>query len=263
MSDTTGDDETTVSESGGTMTRVTGRSAPRAVDLALLESERSVGAGWPDAGTGPFLAPGGVVQWCYGRSVDPMRVVRDDELGLVAWLAEDTEQLLWWPADGRKMREVPLAERYAVPRAPVVRRWQGSGVLRIAPTGRPWSVWLFWEDDGSFAGHYVNLELPHTRRDGETATRDLTLDVWVEPSGETWLKDADEVGAAVACGRYSPELAEEVHAAAEWARADLVEGAAWPLDEEWTTWRPPASWTTPSLPDSADVREARRRTLPS
>lgn len=260
---TAASEDTTVSESGGTMTRLTGPAAPREVDLALLESERSVGAGWAAAGRASYGSHGDVLLWHYGRSTDPVRVVRDDERGLVAWLAEDTEQLLWWPADGRKMREVPLAERYLVPRAPVVRRWQGSGVLRIAPTGRPWSVWLFWEDDGTFAGHYVNLELPHTRRDGETATRDLTLDLWVEPSGETWLKDADELDAAVACGHYSRELADEVLAAAEWARADLVEARDWPLDVEWTTWRPPAGWAAPPLPDTEDVRAARARTLPS
>ena len=256
-------DETAVSESGGTMQRLTGAAAPREVDLSVLEGERNHGADWSPAGDGHFGAYGDVVLWRYGRSIDPMRVVRDDERGLVAWLAEDTEQLAWQPADGRSNREVPLAERVAVERAPVISRWQGGGVLRVAPTGRPWSVWLFWEDDGSFAGHYVNLELPHTRRDGETATRDLTLDLWVEPSGATWLKDADEVDAAVAGGRYSRALADEIHAIAEWARAEVVEGSSWVLDEEWTTWRPPSDWTAPSLPDSDDVRVARSRTLPS
>lgn len=263
MSDSTGDDETTVSESGGTMQRLSATASPRPVDLTLLEGERNVGAGWPAAGQGPFGSPGDVVLWRYGRSIDPMRVVRDDERGLVAWLAADTDLLAWQPTDGRTTREVPLAERYTVDRSPVVSRWRGGGVLRIAPTGRPWSTWLFWEDDGSFAGHYVNLELPHTRLRGETATRDLTLDLWVEPSGVTWLKDADEVESAVACGRYSRELADELRAIADWARADLVQGGSWVLDEEWTTWRPPVDWTVPALPDSHEVRVARATTLPS
>jgi predicted RNA-binding protein associated with RNAse of E/G family len=136
-------------------------------------------------------------------------------------------------------------------------------VLRIAPTGRPWPVWLFWEDDGAFAGHYINLELPHRRSDGETATRDLTLDLWLEPGGVLWLKDADEVEAAVACGRYSVDLAAEIHAVAEWARDELVEARGWPLDEEWTRWRPPTHWTVPALPDTDEVRRARATTLPS
>jgi hypothetical protein len=259
VTDTSGDDDTTISESGGTMQRLSGASRARPVDLAVLEQERNVGAGddWRPAGSGAFLAAGDPVMWRYGRSIDPMRVVRDDERGLVAWLADDTELVSWHPADGRSIREVPLAERFEVERSPKVGRWRGGGVLRIAPTGRPWSVWVFWEDDDSFAGHYVNLELPHRRNGAETATRDLTLDLWLEPDGTLWLKDADELEAGVAGGRYSSAMADEVRAAAEWARAELVEGADWPLDEEWQSWRPPAGWTVPALPDSDDVRAAR------
>lgn len=265
MSDTSGDDDTTISESGGTMIRLSGEASPRAVDVSLLEEQRSVGAGedWRPDGTAPFLEHGDVVLWRYGPRIDPMRVVRDDERGLVAWLAEGTEVVTWVPADGRGVREVPLAERFLVDSAAALGRWQGGGILRIASTGRPWSVWLFWEDDGSFAGHYVNLELPHRRHGCETATRDLVLDLWRDPDGTSWLKDADELEVAVTCGRYSRELADEVRAAAEWARAELLEGADWPLDEEWTQWRPPADWTVPSLPDTEDVRAARSRTLSS
>ena len=246
------------------MQRLTGAATPRPVDLRVLEVERLLGVepGWHVPGDLPFWEPGAEIAWRYGRRLDPMRVVRDDERGLVAWLADGTSVIASAAADGRSIRELPLAERFTSDRVPVLHRWEGSGILRIAPTGRPWSVWVFSEDDGSFAGHYVNLELEHRRRGTETATRDLTLDLWVEPSGELWLKDADEVEAATRAGRYTPAMADAVHAIAEWARADLVEGRDWPLDEEWTTWRPPADWTVPPLPDNPLVAEARRTTLP-
>ncbi len=63
-------------------------------------------------------------------------------------------------------------------------------------------------------------------------------------------------------GHYSPEQAAEVRAIGEWAHTELVEGRDWPLDDEWTTWRPPADWTTPPLPDTPLVAAARRTTLP-
>jgi hypothetical protein len=259
VTDTSGDDETTISESGGTMTRLSGRVAPRAVDLSVLEAQRLVGAddAWRRDGTPPFLDHGDVLLWRYGPRVEPVRVVRDDERGLVVWLAEHTEVVTWVPTDGRQLREIPLAERFRVECGPARSRWQGGGILRIVPAGRPWSVWLFWDEDGTFAGHYVNLELPHRRQGAETATRDLVLDLWRDPDGTLWLKDADELEAAVDCGRYSRELADEVLAAAEWARAELVEGSGWALDEEWTQWRPPSDWTAPPLPDTDDVRAAR------
>lgn len=265
MTGASGDDHTTVSESGGTMQRLAGPASPRSVDLASLEGLRQAeGDGpWRPAGTGPFLAEGGVVQWRYGRRCDPMRVVRDDERGLVAWLAPGTELLSSAPGDGLALRDRPLAERFLGERVPTLGTWQGGGILRIAPTGRPWSVWVFLEDDGSLAGHYVNLELTHRRTGDETNTRDLVLDLWLEASGELWLKDADELEAAVDAGMLDAAAAAAIRAIAEWARAELVEGRDWPLDEEWTTWRPPAEWTVPPLPDSEDVRTARRRTLPS
>ncbi|MCW2736028.1 MAG: hypothetical protein JWN97_672 [Nocardioides sp.] len=246
------------------MQRLAGRATARPVDLDLLEPERLLGAepNWRDAGVPPFLEPGAELHWRYGRRLDPMRVVRDDERGLVAWLAEDTAVVASAAADGRALRELPLAERFTGDRMPVLSRWNGGGILRIAPTGRPWSVWLFRDADGSFAGHYLNLELVHRRQGNVSATRDLTLDLWLEPSGELWLKDADELEAATQAGRYSPAMADEVRAIAEWARAEVVEARDWALDEEWQTWRPPAGWTVPSLPDTDEVREARRTTLP-
>jgi hypothetical protein len=264
VSDTSADD-TTVSESGGTMQRLHGVADPRPVDLEALEAvRRSEGDGpWTPAGREPFLAEGDVVQWRYATRCDPMRVVRDDERGLVAWLAPDTELLSTAPGDGLALRGKPLAERFLGERVPTIERWRGGGILRIAPTGRPWSVWVFRGDDGSLAGHYVNLELPHRRHADETNTRDLILDLWLEPDGRLWLKDADELEAAVAAGHHTQAHADEIRAAGEWARAELVEGRDWPLDEEWTTWQPPADWATPPLPDTPLVREARRRTLPS
>lgn len=246
------------------MQRLSGRASPRPVDLPALESLRQAeGDGpWTEAGRAPHLSPGDVVQWRYGRRCDPMRVVRDEERGLVAWLAPDTELLASAPGDGLALRDRPLAERFAGERVPTLATWKGGGILRIAPTGRPWSVWVFTEDDGALAGHYVNLELTHRRAGDETNTRDLVLDLWLDPTGELWLKDADELEAAVTHGPLSPAAAGEVRAIAEWARADLVEGADWPLDEEWTTWRPPTDWTTPPLPDTPLVAEARRTTLP-
>jgi hypothetical protein len=257
--------ETRISDSGGTMQRLSGGASPRAVDLDALSALRlaETDGSWVRPGVGPFLAEGAVVQWRYGTRCDPMRVVRDDRRGLVAWLAPHTELLSSAPDDGVALRDRPLAERFRGSRVPTVGRWRGGGILRIAPTDRPWSVWVFREDDGSLAGHYVNLELPHRRYGDETNTRDLILDLWLEPSGVLWLKDADELQAAVQVGRLTSEQAVEIEALAEWARAELIEGRGWPLDEEWTTWQPPADWSMPPLPDTPLVRAARASILPS
>jgi hypothetical protein len=256
-----------ISDSGGTMRRLTEPPSGDVPDLASLESLRRVlqpGEVGP-AGKPPFLGEGQVVSWFYGAWCDVLRVVTDDDRGLVAWLPSGSERLVMVPSDGRAIRDRSLEERYALALAGEyemqVSTWRGPGLLRVAPTGVPWSVWYFRDEDGSFEGHYVNLELPHERPvDGarRTHTRDLTLDLWLE-DGETWLKDADELEAGMAAGWYSPEQGKTIRAIAEWARAELIEPHAWPLDEGWEDWRPPPGWDEPLSLPSAAVENATRR----
>lgn len=240
--------DTAVSESGGTMHRLT--EPPRAVtpDLGLLDTEYR--SAYDDlvrpAGGPPYAEPGEVITWHYGHSAEVLRVVRDDERGLVAWLPSGSEMLTSVPVGGVSLRDLPLDQRFSAPREMRTRTWQGPGVLRIAPTGRPWSIWYFTDHGGSFEGHYVNLELVHRRPavGRRVHTRDLILDLWLE-GGETWLKDSDELAAAVRWGPYLPEQAAVVRDLAEQARAELIDPHAWPLDEGWEVWRPPAEWDAP------------------
>ena len=245
--------EQRVSDSGGTMTLLTDEVEAGPVDLSVLEPLRVVPrqVAVRAAGAAPYLEPGQVLSWQYAGWVDMMRVVRDDERGLVAWLPSGSERRVMIATDGGGLRDRPVAERSRVRQRPALRTWTGHGILRIAPTGKPWSIWYFLAEDGTFAGHYVNLELTHQRPvDGRAATfsRDLVLDLWMDAEG-TWLKDADELEAAVAAGRFTPGQGAAVEAIGEQARTELLQPRAWPLDEDWESWRPSPEWDEPlSLP---------------
>jgi hypothetical protein len=235
------------------MTLLTDAVEAGPVDLSVLEPLRAVEptVDVRAAGAAAYFEPGQVLAWHYAGWVDMMRVVRDDERGLVAWLPTGSERRILIGADGGGLRDRPLAERSRVRMKAALRTWTGHGILRIAPTGRPWSIWYFSTDDGRFAGHYVNLELTHERpADGAASTfsRDLVLDLWMDAEG-IWLKDADELEAAVAAGRFTPEQAAVIEDAGRQARAEVLQPRAWPLDEGWESWRPPAEWDEPlSLP---------------
>ena len=85
--------------------------------------------------------------------------------------------------------------------------------LRIAPTGRPWSVWVMFESgSGQFAGWYVNLERPHVRDSQAVYTSDHVLDVVVAPDRTVSLKDEDELALAVEQGVFSAEVAAAIEA---------------------------------------------------
>lgn len=275
--------DTDVTASGGTITLIGRRSSGRqqvGPDLALNEALDRLGwsipAGMPGGalrpadGTGPFLAAGSPMTWHYRRTVDAARVVRDDERGLVVWIPSGAGRHGAVPAVGGGVRDIPLQRRFVTRWVMGESVWRGPGIVRVAPTGRPWSVWFFRDDRGAYAGTYVNLELPHLRPlagdpvPARTHTADLVLDVWVDagPAGEEdiWLKDADELDAAVAQGRCTSGERDAVRALADHACRNLLDGDAWPMNEGWQTWRPDAASDTPiPLPDNEVIAWSRAR----
>ena len=184
------------------------------------------------------------------EGVQPCRVVRDDEKGLVLWLTPGTPVLRPVLADGRDIRDVPLSQRfdyYRHGRATRLDTWRGQGLLGIAPPDVPWSVWLFWTEDWEFQGWYVNLEALQERGHGESVTEDHILDLIVAPDRSVVWKDEDELKAAVLGGRFTDEQAEQIRAD---GRAAAAVVAAWgsPFCDGWESWRPDAAWPVPTMP---------------
>ncbi|WP_402842753.1 DUF402 domain-containing protein [Microbacterium sp. GXS0129] len=217
----------------------------------------------------PRFRPGESILWRYDRYIEAVRVIRDDERALVVWIPSGSARLEAAPADGRRVRDVPVDERFSVPWRMQESTWRGPGVVRVAPTGMPWSLWFFRGADGSADGVYVNLELPHRRAvddDGTGAvfTRDLVLDLWIDAehvgTEDVWLKDADELVEAVQQGRFTPEQADAVRALADLAHERFIADGAWPLDEGWGMWVPDVEMDVPArLPESASIAAARAR----
>jgi len=213
-----------------------------------------------------YWQPGEVVLWRYKRpnssteSVRPMRVVRDDATGLVAWLAPGTPVLRPVLRNGADLRSVPLGERFDVERhgrATRLDTWHGQGVLKVAPAGVPWSVWLFWHDDWSLDCWYVNLEHEHTRRGDVLVTQDHVLDLVVQPDHSVTRKDEDELAAAVRSGRFSASEAAAIEADAA-AVEDVVRRWGSPFCDGWELWAPDPAWPLPELPP-ASVADAAYR----
>nr|WP_246416495.1 DUF402 domain-containing protein [Nocardioides luti] len=137
---------------------------------------------------------------------------------------------------------------FTAERTQLVGTWEEYDVLRVAPTGRPWSVWWFFPaGQATFEGWYVNLEDPHVRDADTTYSTDHVLDVWVEPDRTHHRKDVDELALAVEQGRYTPGQAARITAVAAEVE-DVI--AAWgpPFCDGWETFRPDPSWPVPQLP---------------
>lgn len=278
---------TAVSPSGGALTlisrrghawkRIAERELALRDALALLDSVDEQRTAHDDATfdsavlssaeTAPRFAPGRAILWRYGRHIETARVIRDDGRGLVVWIPSGSARLQPVPSDGRRHRDIPLEERFRAPWTMTETSWTGPGVLRVAPSGRPWSIWFFQRHDGTPDGAYINLELPHRRLGGETPTvftRDLVLDLWIDAehpgSEDIWLKDADELQTVIEHGRFTAEQADAVRNLADIAGQELISAGVWPLDEGWATWQPNAAMDVPvSLPNTPGMDAARAR----
>ena len=87
--------------------------------------------------------------------------------------------------------------------------WKHNDVLRIAPAGKPWSVWLLWDcETHEFRCWYANIEAPHRRQQNTVLTRDYTLDLVIAPEGRRQRKGQDQLEIALRAGWYSREEVE-------------------------------------------------------
>ncbi|OQR61783.1 hypothetical protein B6E66_22580 [Streptomyces maremycinicus] len=223
---------------------------------------RRVGTG----GAAGFWEPGSRILWRYRENggvnvhiARPVTVVRDDEELLAVWLAPGTECVKPVLADGTPPHQEPLRTRYTKPRTVARGHWLGTGVLKVARPGEPWSVWLFWDQGWKFKNWYVNLETPLARWDGGVDSEDHFLDICVYPDRSWGLRDEDEFAQAQQDGLMDRAVAEQVREAGSRA-VEVIRAWGPPFSEGWQHWRPDPSWAVPLLPEDWDRTPAHMST---
>ncbi|ARF57198.1 DUF402 domain-containing protein [Streptomyces gilvosporeus] len=212
-------------------------------------------------------APGEQILWRYRDNADPRRfhiarpvtVVQDTEDLLAVWMAPGTAVIKPVLADGTPVHREPLGTRYTKERRTSRDQWFGTGVLKLAHPGDPWSVWLFWERGWHFKNWYVNLEEPRHRWSGGVDSQDHFLDICVYPDRHWEWRDEDEFAQAQRDGLVSAAQAAEVRSA---GRAAIARIGAWgsPFADGWENWRPDPGWEVPPLPRNWDRPADRLRT---
>ncbi|MFJ6849674.1 DUF402 domain-containing protein [Streptomyces sp. NPDC091271] len=231
----------------------------------MTATEAGTGAGTgAGAGDGGRWSPGDRILWRYrdnGRPGDgeghavhicrPVTVVQDTDELLAVWMASGTECVRPVLADGTQVHAEPLATRYTRPRTTVRSRWFGSGVLKLARPGDPWSVWLFWDRGWLFRNWYVNLEEPRSRWSGGVDSQDHFLDISVRPDHSWEWLDEDEFAQAQAVGLMDDATARRVREAGL-AAVEVIQRWGAPFSDGWEHWRPDPRWQVPPLPDDWD-----------
>lgn len=198
-------------------------------------------------------SPGDQVTWTYyttqhrTRTVRPGTVVLDDARGIVVWIAPGTEVLLPVLESGAALRRAGDEGMFTAPRIQSKQLWTGNGILMIGLPDRPYSVWLFYKDDGSLGCYYVNLETPLERTAEGVQSRDLVLDLVVLPRRDWHYKDEDELEGAERVGYFSPEEADRIRAAGREAVRD-IQTWRYPFDAGFEHFFPDPRWPIPALP---------------
>ncbi|BFU43652.1 DUF402 domain-containing protein [Krasilnikovia sp. MM14-A1004] len=203
----------------------------------------------------PF-EPGQIISRRYRRAArytwaQPMRVISDDEAGLLLWHPAGSDFARLTDADGNTQHELPVDEM----RDPelVLGTWQDYDILVLMPPGASHSVWWFFSD-GEFDSWYVNLEDPYVRLPDGVDTADLVLDIVVDPQRRWEWKDVDEFNQRIGNPLYfDAEQAELIRA--EGARlVKLIEAGDFPFDGTHTDFRPDPSWPVLRLPTPLRLR---------
>ncbi|MFG2193097.1 DUF402 domain-containing protein [Streptomyces sp. NPDC048639] len=209
--------------------------------------------------------PGDHILWRYrSNGTDqvhicrPVTVVEDTPELLAAWMAPGTVCVKPVLSDGTPVHREPLATRYTKPRSTTLSRWFGTGVLKLARPGDPWSIWLFWENGWRFKNWYVNLEEPLRRWARGVDSEDHFLDISVHPDGGWDWRDEDEFAQAQQAGLMNAGQAERVRAAGR-AAVELIDAWGSPFRDGWENWRPDPAWSVPDLPADWDSGATRSR----
>lgn len=177
----------------------------------------------------------------------PLRVLSDDGRDLLGWIPAGTPIVGSRLADGRRLREASLGERFVVPRVQVLDEWRDTSTLRLIGEDSWASVWWFFDAEGTFTDWYVNLEIPLGRDRHGPRRIDGVLDLAIRPDRGWEWKDEDEAAEALKAGRLT--AAQLARLRAEGLRyARLAETGAFPFDGTWTRFRPDPAWRAPELP---------------
>jgi hypothetical protein len=174
--------------------------------------------------------------WC--SWVQAMRVVSDNDDGLLLWQSHGSDFAALVDADGSDPHEVPL-DQMREPR--LTRSHWRNDVLILMPPAAAYSVWWFFRE-GVFTGWYVNLETPYVRRpDGVDAT-DLVLDIVVQPDRRWQWKDVDEFEQRIGHPLYFDRAAADGVREQGLDLVKLIEAGAYPFDGTHADFSPDPRW---------------------
>lgn len=125
--------------------------------------------------------------------------------------------------------------------------WFGHHLWTHKPN-EPYSIWTLWSEiNWEHQGWKINPEEPLQRTSMGFDTRDHVIDAIIQPDLGRWdWKDEDEFAEAIQLGLISSDDAIQIRQATVQVANNLLSRQADQL-RTFANWRPPSTWTTPTL----------------
>jgi hypothetical protein len=119
--------------------------------------------------------------------------------------------------------------------------------LHIYRPSRWARVNLGWDPSGAFMGWYVNFELPPEPAATGLVSKDLVLDIYVEPDRSWRWKDREDFHTAITEGILDASLREPLEVETEQVLVE-IDHETGPFRPDLIDFRPRSDWRTPELP---------------
>ncbi len=191
-------------------------------------------------------------QW-KGRlwAASPHRVIESSPAELVTFVPEGTTAVV---ATNRGLPQAAVLDRSARKLLALETMIVYPRSIRESPTklhfyapGRWSRVNLGWNVKGEFTGWYVNFERPVRPAPDGVCSKDLALDMFVNPDGRWHWKDREEFDEALARGIFAESLRAQLMQEQAAVLKDLAAGDG-AFDPAWTRFAPDSAWESPVLP---------------
>lgn len=130
--------------------------------------------------------------------------------------------------------------------------WRTFCTLFLLEPQKYYTIVYYWNaESGQFLSYYVNFQTPFTRSHRGIETRDLELDLIVNPDFSYRWKDLEEYQKGVQSGVIFSEWVSGI----ELAKKDILDKLVlrqYPFDGSWLNWTPDPAWYAPKLPENWD-----------
>ena len=130
--------------------------------------------------------------------------------------------------------------------------WHTFRTLFVLEPGKFYTTVFYWNAvSNQLLKYYINFQTPFTRSHSGIDTRDLELDLIINPNLSYEWKDQKEYQKGIHSGVILPEWIPGIESAKKEV-FDKLAKRQYPFDGSWLNWTPDPTWPPPKLPENWD-----------